>query len=532
MLKKRSSGILAHITSLPSPFGIGDIGPSSYEFIDFLVNCGQSYWQFLPTGPTNGIFDYSPYMGTSAFAGSPLLIAPELLFQDGLLLQSDLDNKPVFSQYCAEFDVVAGYKNNLLRLAYQRFEPKTCPEYTTFVENTAWLDAYAIFMTLKELHNNTGWFDWPREIARCQQPALQSILTNHINTVNFYRFEQFEFFRQWQLLHQYASDRDISLIGDLPIYVSFDSVDVWAHQAIFALDPATLRPTKVAGVPPDYFCETGQRWGNPLYNWHNPEKDGQNQLLDWWSARLGHLFASVDLTRIDHFRGFESYWAIPEENTTAIEGEWLQGPGAAFFKNMAKKLGKLNIIAEDLGIITPEVVALREELGYPGMKVLQFAFDGNMDNSFLPCNFQSSHCIVYTGTHDNDTTVGWYLSDKMDDNLRAAVKRMANRPPHDQNGAHNDLIYLAQSSIAELCIFPLQDVLGFGNDCKMNSPGVASGNWRWRCSKEFLTAEVAAHLQATTNFFGRGRRCKTSDQVHKDKNNDEFGDNFQTSKNK
>ncbi|MBU1566413.1 MAG: 4-alpha-glucanotransferase [Proteobacteria bacterium] len=508
MIKKRSSGMLAHITSLPSPFGIGDIGPSSYAFIDFLVDCEQSYWQFLPTGPTNGVFDNSPYMSTSAFAGTPLLISPELLLQDGLISQSDLNNKPVFSQYSTEYGEVLRYKDTLLHKAFKQFEPDTCSEYATFVETATWLDEYATFMTLKELCGDTGWFDWPEEFATRKPESLQSILTKHIEKINYFRFEQFEFFRQWRLLRQYASKQHISLIGDLPIYVSYDSVDVWAHQSIFSLDRTTLRPMKVSGVPPDYFSKTGQRWGNPLYDWHNCDASVQNELLNWWSARLSNLFDLVDMTRIDHFRGFVSYWAIPEENDTAIEGEWEKGPGADFFEKIYKKLGKLNIVAEDLGIITPEVEELRDKLGFPGMKVLQFAFDGNRDNSFLPCNYQSPQCIVYTGTHDNDTTVGWYLSEKMDDNNRSLIKKMANRSLHDQNNIHHDLIYLAQSSIAMLCIFPLQDVLGFGSDCKMNSPGVPEGNWRWRCAKEFLTPDVANYMKNSTSIFGRGRPLK------------------------
>ncbi len=505
IFKNRSSGILAHITSLPSPFGIGDIGPSSYEFIDFLVDCGQTYWQFLPTGPTNEYFDNSPYMSTSAFAGSPLLISPELLFQEGLISQSELDSRPAFSPYSTEYGKVRRYKNNLLRQAYKQFKPDTCHEYATFINAATWLDEYVTFMTLKDLYGNIGWFDWPHEIATYKQAALQSILLNNSARVNYYRFEQFEFFRQLQLLRQYASEQNIYLIGDLPIYVSYDSVDVWAHQSIFSLDRATLRPIRVSGVPPDYFSNTGQRWGNPLYDWHNREPGVQNELLNWWSARLSNLFDQVDISRIDHFRGFESYWTIPEENVTAIDGEWVKGPGADFFRKINKKLGMLNIVAEDLGIITPEVESLRNELGFPGMKVLQFAFDGKSDNSFLPHNFQSPQCIVYTGTHDNDTTVGWYLSDKMDDNLRTTIKNMANRSLHDQNSIHHDLMYLAQSSIAMLCIFPLQDVLGFGNDCKMNSPGTPVGNWRWRCAKEFLTPEVAEQMKTSTNLFGRGR---------------------------
>ncbi len=528
MIKKRSSGILAHITSLPSPFGIGDIGPSSYAFIDFLVDCGQSYWQFLPTGPTNGLFDNSPYMSTSAFAGSPLLISPELLFQAGLISRSDLDGIPAFSPYSAEFVEVRRYKDKLLHQAYLRFQPDICPEYATFIATTAWLDEYAIFMTLKDLYHNSGWFAWPHEFATHRQRSLQTLITTQLEKINYFRFEQFEFFRQWRLLRQYATQQGIALIGDLPIYVSYDSVDVWAHQAIFSLDRATLRPTKVSGVPPDYFSKTGQRWGNPLYEWHNRDENVQNLLLNWWSARFSNLFHLVDMTRIDHFRGFESFWAIPEDNETAIEGEWLKGPGAVFFKKVAEKLGELPIVAEDLGIITPEVEALRDELGFPGMKVLQFAFDGNKDNSFLPCNFQSPHCIVYTGTHDNDTTVGWYLSDRLDDNLRATIKKMANRSLHDANAIHNDLMYLAQSSIAMLCIFPLQDILGFGNDCKMNHPGVAEGNWRWRCAQEFLTPEIAEKMKANTNLFGRGRNCKAPGT----RNEDLFCHKYQNGKNK
>lgn len=505
MLKKRSSGILAHITSLPSPCGIGDIGFSSYAFIDFLVLCGQSYWQFLPTGPTNGVFDNSPYMSTSAFAGSPLLISPELLLHDGLLSPADLDSKPHFSPYFTDFDKVRQYKDMLLHKAYQQFQPDLFPEYPTFLETTPWLDDYAVYMTLKELHHGTGWFDWPKEFASHNQPFLQDFLLKHRDKVNYFRFEQFEFFRQWRLLRLYAAKRNIGLIGDLPIYVGYDSVDVWAHQAIFSLDRNSLRPVKVSGVPPDYFSETGQRWGNPLYDWHNSDKKVQNELFAWWSARLANLFDLVDITRIDHFRGFESFWAIPDENDTAIDGEWEKGPGAEFFTKLTERLGPMQIIAEDLGIIGPEVELLRDELGFPGMKVLQFAFDGNNDNSFLPFNFRSSNCIVYTGTHDNDTTVGWYLSDKIDDELRTTIKRLANRAPHDQNGINKDLMYLAQSSIAMLCIFPLQDVLGFGNDCRMNSPGVPEGNWAWRCAGEFLNPVVAEYMKTSTNLFGRGR---------------------------
>ncbi|MDK9707863.1 MAG: 4-alpha-glucanotransferase [Desulforhopalus sp.] len=508
MQKKRSSGILAHITSLPSPFGIGDIGPSSYAFLDYLVDCGQSYWQFLPTGPVSEIFDNSPYMSTSAFAGSSLLISPELLFQEGLIARSDLDHVPSFSPYTTDFEKVRGYKDALLRQAFRNFKPFKTPGYESFINSNTWLNEYALFMTLKEIFNNSGWFQWPSQIASADRKSLKLLIDQHDEKINYYRFQQFEFFRQWQLLRQYAKQKQIFLIGDLPIYVSYDSADVWAHQAIFSLNRQTLRPINIAGVPPDYFSETGQRWGNPLYDWHARDIKVQEQLLNWWTARFSTLFELVDMTRIDHFRGFESFWAIPEEDATAMGGKWLKGPGADFFHQITKRLGPLNILAEDLGIITPEVEALRLELGYPGMKVLQFAFDGNPENSYLPYNFQSPECVVYTGTHDNDTTVGWYLSNAIPDSLRETIKRTANRSLHDATGVHHDFIFLAHSSIAILSILPLQDVLGFGNDCKMNTPGVPRGNWRWRCAKEFLTSNTAEYLKNSTNLFGRGRHLR------------------------
>jgi len=513
MIDQRSSGILAHITSLPSDYGIGDIGKSSYRFIDFLVACDQSYWQFLPTGPTHPAFDYSPYMSSSAFAGSSLLISPDLLYQEDLISKKSLMDCPGFSLYTADYQGVELFKNSLLAEAFNRFSPNKFPEYSDFSARNSWLDDYAIFMSAKEVFGGAGWFDWPRDLATRSKTALESFCSKYQDRINYHRFVQFEFFRQWRLLHSYANENRIALFGDLPIYVSYDSIDVWANQQIFLLDSETLRPTKVAGVPPDYFSETGQRWGNPIYDWQNDNALIKEQLINWWSDRLAHLFTMVDMARIDHFRGFESYWSIEEQCETAVEGEWLKGPGKPFFDRIKDKFGTLNIVAEDLGIITTEVEALRDELAFPGMKVLQFAFDGNRDNTFLPHNFTSSQCIVYTGTHDNDTTIGWFLSDRLSDRQRENIKRMANREPDDQRGIHLDLIYLAQSSISVLCIFPLQDILGFGNDCKMNSPGVATGNWRWRCAPEFLTAAVSQQLKSSTRLFNRGCRDREKDNT-------------------
>ena len=510
MMNQRSSGILAHITSLPSAFGIGDIGPSSYRFIDFLADGDQSCWQFLPTGPIHQPFDYSPYMSSSAFAGSFLLLSPELLLEADLISSASFGNHPDFSPYVTDYQQVAVYKKELLEEAFSRFRPDHFPEYADFLTRNSWLDDYAIFMTAKELYRDSGWFSWPGGLSTRSAAVLQSFFAQHAERIGYYRFEQYEFYRQWQHLRKYAARKGIGLFGDLPIYVSYDSVDVWAHQEIFSLDRKNLRPTHVAGVPPDYFSSTGQRWGNPLYDWQSDKIDIQEKLIQWWSDRLTHLFTMVDMARIDHFRAFESYWSVPEESETAVDGEWLKGPGKKFFDKIFDKLGPLNIVAEDLGLITPEVETLRDELGFPGMKVLQFAFDGNPDNSFLPHNFTSPQCIVYTGTHDNDTTVGWFLSDRLDDGQRENVKLLANRDSGDQRAIHNDLIFLAQSSISKLSIFPLQDILGFGGDCKMNSPGIAEGNWRWRCGVEFLTPEVAEQLKRSTRRFNRGNRRRTT----------------------
>lgn len=510
MIPHRSSGILAHITSLPSPYGIGDIGTASYDFLTFLDKADQMYWQFLPITPTRSHFDDSPYMSHSAFAGNPLLLSPDLLFEQGFISKTTLENHIEFSPYLTEFAQVRVYKKKLLLEAFNNFVPETAPTFQEFVHNSHWVSDYALFMGLKEVLGDSSWSEWPEEIRSKKNEAMVDFEKSHSEKIQFYLFEQYLFYSQWELLKIQAQKSNIQLFGDLPIYVSFDSVDVWANQDIFLLDNQTCQPTVVAGVPPDYFSKTGQRWGNPLYDWQNQNPLVQNKLFVWWTKRLQHLFRQVDVARIDHFRAFESYWAIPEEEETAVEGEWLKGPGADFFNKIFKTLGPLRIIAEDLGIITPEVTALRDELQFPGMKVLQFAFDGNLENDFLPFNFTTQDCVVYTGTHDNDTTVGWFLSDKLTEQDRTTIKALANRSVNDGSQAHRDLIYLAQSSIGKLCILPLQDVLGFGNDCKMNSPGVPTGNWRWRCAQEFLTEEPITYLKETTSQFGRSRKTSGS----------------------
>ncbi len=502
---RRRSGILAHISSLPSPYGIGDIGIASHNFLEFLSESGQSCWQFLPVNPTNSLFDNSPYMSNAAFAGSRLLISPDLLYRDNLISQSALEEHPIFSPYNTDYNAVNQFKTRLLQEAFQNYDFTADSEYSLFVNSHSWLTDYALFMALKEHFEDKGWFEWPEDIRARQTDSLNSYLEQHAEKVNYYMFEQYIFYRQWAELRNHARKLDILLFGDIPIYVGLDSVDVWAHQDIFVLDSSTSLPTLVSGVPPDYFSETGQRWGNPLYQWSSTSETVQTQLVDWWVGRFSSMFELVDVARIDHFRGFESYWAIPAENDTAIEGEWLPGPGVSFFKKVSEQLGPLDIVAEDLGIITDEVLKLRDNLGFPGMKVLQFAFDGNQNNSFLPYNFETQNCVVYTGTHDNDTTVGWFLSDRLSDGIRNAIKRTANRHLHDHSPIHHDLIHLALSSTSNLAILPLQDVLGFGNDCRMNSPGVPKGNWRWRCAPEFLTTEISSYLRSQTEIFGRYR---------------------------
>jgi 4-alpha-glucanotransferase len=507
LCKNRSSGILLHLSSLPSPYGIGDLGPSSFDFIDFLVQAGQSFWQILPLVPVSTGFGNSPYMSLSAFAGNPLLISPERLIQDGWLTAQDLPPIPLeFSEYIVHFEAVRQWKNKMLASAWQTFQQsKTLEEqkkfFTNLSEQHPWLYAYSLFMALKEHFGNSAWFDWPEELRLFVPEAIQAAEEQFQQAMQRYQFEQYLFFSQWEALHSYASAQGIHIIGDLPIYVALDSADVWAHQEIFMLSPKTGQPTHLAGVPPDYFSATGQLWGNPLYRWNSRSATKQH-LLNWWEARLRASLAVVDVIRIDHFRGFEAYWAVPAQDENAMNGTWNKGPGLRFFQEMEKRLGPLPVIAEDLGVITPEVEQLRESLGFPGMKILLFAFDGNPENAYLPHNMEKN-CVAYTGTHDNDTAVGWYLSESVAWEVKQQAKLYANRHDNDAGRFHEEMLYLAQASVAGLCILPMQDVLGFGNDCRMNTPGTCSNNWQWRCAPRFLNPELAERLLQSTKLFGR-----------------------------
>ena len=443
-------------------------------------------------------------MSISAFAGSPLLIDTQALVQAGFIDPDDLPSPPPFSPYLVEYAKVAAFKDQLLQKAWQRFSenPSGANTLSEFAANHPWAKEYALFVTLKAKMNNAPWYEWPEGLREYAPQACSQAEVKFQEEVHYHLFTQYLFMEQWQALHRYAAEHAIQLIGDLPIYVALDSVDVWVHQSIFQLDPTTRHPLKVAGVPPDYFSATGQRWGNPLYCWNSNDDAVKNRLYDWWEQRLRHNFSLVDIVRIDHFRGFESYWAVPAEEETALNGNWEPGPGKHFFVEMGRRLGEMQIIAEDLGIITKEVEQLRDSLSYPGMNILLFAFDGNPDNSYLPYNMNKAS-VVYTGTHDNDTAVGWYLSPEVSVEAKQQAKLFANRFDDNAGGFHRELIYLAYGSPANLAIIPMQDVLGFGNDCRMNTPGTTTGNWQWRLRGAALSPELANWLKAQVELFGR-----------------------------
>ena len=493
----RSSGILLHPTSFPSRFGIGDLGLEAYRFMDFLVESYQQFWQVLPLGPTG--YGNSPYMCYSALAGNPLLISPEKLRDAGLLTDDDFAGLPEFPLDNVDFEKAIATKMPLLAKACENFKAKASPlqqrEFAGFCETKAnWLDDYALFMALREAHEQSSWYTWEPEIAKRQPEALEQWRQRLNNEIFYHKYLQFEFFRQWSELKNYANLRGIDIIGDIPIYVAHDSADVWSHSEIFCLDEETGEAALMAGVPPDYFSATGQLWGNPVYNWEELKK----QNFKWWVQRFESLLDYVDIIRIDHFRGFQAYWAVKAGEETALNGEWIEAPGDVFFEVLNEKLGKLPILAEDLGVITEEVEALRDKFEFPGMKILQFAFGSDAGNGFLPFNYPRN-CLVYTGTHDNDTTVGWFY--QLSDYERDRVLRYLGCISPE--GIHWDFIRLAMSSVANQAIIPFQDILGLGNDARMNFPSKAEGNWGWRYRSEAVNNQVSDRLKSLTELFGR-----------------------------
>jgi len=500
MFDQRVSGILLHPTSLANDYGIGDLGKGAYDFIDFLVESKQQIWQILPLGPTG--YGNSPYQCYSSIAGNPLLISLEFLQQEGLLTFEALNyGKPNFPINYVDFELVIPYKIGLLEKAYQNFLTSATlkEERARFAifkqEQGKWLEDYALFMALKEDYNGASWYEWDPKIVKREHTVLLTCQEKLHDRIGYHQFLQYLFFKQWLELKKYANEKNILIFGDIPIYVAHDSADVWSHPDHFMLDPKTGEATLMAGVPPDYFSETGQLWGNPVYNWETLEFTN----FQWWIERIKKNLSLVDILRIDHFRGFDAFWAVPHGEETAIKGEWVQAPGQAFFKELQKQMGHLPIVAEDLGVITPEVEKLRDDFNFPGMKILQFAFDSGYQNEFLPFNYPNHRCVVYTGTHDNDTTAGWFEA-RSDEEKSRVVDYLG---CIGRRGIHWSLIQLALGTVANLAIFPFQDLLGLGTDARMNRPGIAEGNWAWRLAPDSLNVDIKGHLAYLTTIYGR-----------------------------
>lgn len=497
----RRSGILLHPTSLPSRFGIGDVGESAFRFVDFLARARQTYWQVLPLSPT--AFGDSPYQSPATFAGNPLLISPEKLVEAGHLTRDDVQSVPDFSIARVDYARVAAYKNDVLDRAFARFRehaPRAQREaFEKFCdEHAAWLNDAALFLALKDAHAGRAWYEWDAELVVRRPSALKRARVALAEPIEKQKYRQWQFFEQWLALKRYANARGIRIIGDVPIYVALDSVDVWAHPEQFLLDE-NLRPIAVAGVPPDYFSPTGQLWGNPLYRW----KEMARNDYAWWRARFRLAFTLADVVRVDHFRGFYNFWQVPFGEATAVNGRWVKGPGKAFFRAITRALGKVAIIAEDLGEFDAEsragVDALRAEFGFPGMKVLQFAFGGDATNPFLPHNYTRDF-VAYTGTHDNDTTLGWYQVTASEAE-RAHARRYLSC---DEANIAWDFIRAVWSSVAHTAIAPMQDLLALGHDARMNHPGtLGAHNWTWRMLPDALTDDLAARLAELTSLYGR-----------------------------
>lgn len=502
----RASGILLHITSLPGPYGIGDLGDEAYRFADFLESAGQQLWQILPISPTG--FGNSPYHPYSVFAGNYLLIGLKKLVEEGLLAKADIEPLPVFLQTRVDYPAVMSFKMPLLKKSFENFKNRASPEiqfdFESFCKgNSEWVYDYALFMALKTSHNFTVWNTWEEEIRKRRLEAVQRLEKELEAEIEYHKYLQFQFFKQWLTLKKYCNQKGIRLIGDVPIYVALDSADVWSHPEIFYLDSKD-KPTVVAGVPPDYFSKTGQLWGNPLYRWKEMAKAG----FSWWIERLRAMSAAVDIIRLDHFRGFEKYWEIAAGDITAANGRWVRGPRSKLFDTVKKKLGELPIIAEDLGYITPEVAALRDKHVFPGMKVLQFAFGSGPDNYHLPHHY-IQNMVVYTGTHDNNTVVGWFKGGIAGDSVLTEKEIEAERRFALQylgtagREIHWDLIRLAFSSVADMAIIPLQDVLGMGSEARMNRPGITQGNWEWRFVPGMLSDGIKDRLKELTRLYSR-----------------------------
>ena len=492
----RTSGVLMHISSLPSPYGIGTMGKEAYRFVDFLEKAGQTYWQMLPVGPTS--YGDSPYQSFSGYAGNPYFIDLDLLVKDGLLkkaeiLRFDWGKNPEKTDY----GILYQNRFQVLKIASDRLLQKKNRAFSAFCrEQKAWLDDYALFMAEKDAHNGKSWMEWETPLRFREEAAMREAKKTYAEEIRFYQVVQFLFFTQWQALKDYANQKGIKIIGDVPIYVAADSADVWTEPELFMLDK-DLRMTKVAGCPPDAFSATGQRWGNPLYRWDVMKK----QNYDWWIRRVHGLSERYDIVRIDHFRAFDSYYAIPAKDKTAENGKWMKGPGIRLFRVLEQKLGKLNIIVEDLGYLTPSVMQLVKKTGFPGMKVLQFAFDTREDGDYLPHNYPP-FCVVYTGTHDNDTIQGWMKTAPKESVKNA--KEYLNMT--EEEGYHWGMMRGAWSSVGETVIVTMQDLLGLGHEARMNLPSSLGGNWQWRMKAGADSNALAKKIAKQMTLFGRMRQ--------------------------
>ena len=503
----RESGVLLHPTSLPGPYGIGELGPAAYKFADALQEMGQHLWQMLPLGPTG--YGDSPYQSFSTFAGNKLLISFDQLIEEGLLSRGRLNGFPHFPDDTVDFGPVITIRTAVLRTVCRSFERRASPEKKQAFEafcgkNADWLDDYALFSALKSAHDLKPWPTWERELVHREPAALHAAQRRFKTAIRNEKICQFLFFDQWKRLVDYCHARMIRIIGDIPIFVAHDSADVWAHPELYYLDESG-NPTIVAGVPPDYFSATGQLWGNPLYRWDVHKQTG----YAWWVARLRKIFELVDIVRIDHFRGFEAYWEIAGSETTAIKGKWVKGPNADLFEALNQQFGILPIIAEDLGVITPDVEKLRDQFEFPGMRILQFAF-GNDDKAgeYRPESFPPN-CAVYTGTHDNDTTVGWFRSEPGKTSTRSKEeidkerKTILDYVKTDGREIHWDMIGVAMKSKANTAVVPMQDIIGLGSAARMNVPGTTGGNWRWRFTWDMLTPEMKRRMRKLAEETGR-----------------------------
>ncbi len=504
-MRSRSCGVLLHISSLPSAFGIGDLGPAAHNFARLLAESGLTHWQFLPLTPTSTFIGNSPYSSPSAFAGNPLFISPELLAEDGFISFSDLDSLDVrpaphtgHNPAGVDFEAVSMQREGLLNLAFARNQPQLrhSEGYKMFCSNHArWLDDYALFMSIKEQFGGKLWTDWPEDLKNRHEASLAAWQEEHFAKVERHKFIQYLFFRQWDKLHRLCRLLGLRLVGDLPIYVTHDSVDVWANPALFDLNGKGL-PNNVAGVPPDYFSATGQRWGNPVYRWEAMQADS----FAWWRKRLEHNLILADMIRLDHFRGFAGYWEIPATEETAVHGRWKDAPGQALFRSATRHLGQLQAIAEDLGVITSDVRELMFQFQLPGMRVLQFAFGHDMSESVhIPFNY-SQNTVVYTGTHDNQTSRQWFA--ETSEFERNNLRRYAGCDVHNDN-AHIMLARLALSSPADLAVLPMQDILGLGAEGRMNTPSTSKNNWGWRMKPEEAVGESFAWLRELCRIYGR-----------------------------